>query len=132
MSNRVSAFPRSYLELAKRAQEQYAKDALNAKSPRDREKEGSEQGYRAVTREQSSYAVDASNAETPAAPPTLAGVRSWIYPWPMTVPGLGRYRVDHFEVCSDCGCGTWSRYGPLALCFKCAKTRADSKVGSRS
>ena len=56
---------------------------------------------------------------------TLPGVRSWVHPWPVSLPGLGRYRVETFEVCGDCSCGTWSRYGALALCFRCATARAN-------
>lgn len=60
----------------------------------------------------------------PPEPETLPGVRSWCYPWPVSLPGLGRYHVDVFEVCADCDRGTWSRYGGRPLCFGCARRRA--------
>jgi len=48
----------------------------------------------------------------------------WRYPWPPAVAGLGRLRVDTFELCSDCLCGTWARYGTTPLCYACASQRA--------
>jgi hypothetical protein len=57
-------------------------------------------------------------------PPTpLPGVRSWVYPWPANLPGLGPARVDHFEICAGCSVGTWTRYGAVPLCFSCASAR---------
>jgi hypothetical protein len=57
-------------------------------------------------------------------PATLSGVRSWVYPWPASVPGLGLLGIDPFELCSSCSAWTWARYGATALCFACATKRA--------
>jgi hypothetical protein len=57
-------------------------------------------------------------------PPTLPGVRAWMYPWPTYLPGLGSSTVGPFELCSACSCGTWARFGSTPLCFACATARA--------
>jgi hypothetical protein len=54
----------------------------------------------------------------PIGPPTTR--RPCATPWPDTLPGLGRRRVQAFDLCADCGTGTWVAYGSRVLCLPCA------------
>jgi hypothetical protein len=56
-------------------------------------------------------------AAPPSSPPR------YFHPWPDSLPGLGRRTVAAFDVCADCGAGTWARYGDTALCLACARAR---------
>jgi hypothetical protein len=62
-------------------------------------------------------------AAAPAAPATPPGVMSWRYPWPSAIAGLGQHHVGPLDLCADCSCGSWVRYGATVLCFACAKAR---------
>jgi hypothetical protein len=56
-------------------------------------------------------------AAPPSSPPR------YFHPWPDSLPGLGRRTVAAFDVCADCGAGTWARYGDTTLCLACARAR---------
>lgn len=88
-------------------------------------------------------------ARADAAEPTPVVVRPgpYAFPWPDTLPGLGRRRVVAFTDCLDCveapawpirlvevgpvlvalpgDRGTWVRYGDRPLCLPCARQRAE-------
>jgi len=62
--------------------------------------------------------------------PTLASAPrqpSYAFPWPDQVPALGSHHVGPFELCADCGRGSWVRYGTTVLCLKCALSRVSSQ-----
>ncbi len=45
-------------------------------------------------------------------------------PWPDALPELGPRSVGPFTPCSDCGAGSWVRYGDTVLCLTDAQRRA--------
>jgi hypothetical protein len=49
-----------------------------------------------------------------------APTRPYASPWPDALPALGPRAVGPFDLCADCGTGTWVRYGPRPLCLRCA------------
>ncbi len=54
---------------------------------------------------------------------------AYAFPWPDALPGLGRRRVQAFDLCADCGSGTWVRYGAAPLCLGCARGLASGHDG---
>ena len=48
------------------------------------------------------------------------GRPTYSFPWPDAVEGLGARAVGSFVPCDNCATGTWVRYGPWALCLRCA------------
>jgi hypothetical protein len=48
-------------------------------------------------------------------------------PWPDAIPDLGPRRVRAFDLCADCGAGTWVAYGSRLLCLACARRSASSE-----
>lgn len=66
---------------------------------------------------------------------TRSEMRSGLRPlpdwWPEEVLGMGARRVEAFARCAACPgdvhiqtCGTWVRYGRVALCLRCARVIA--------
>lgn len=59
----------------------------------------------------------------------LLGPRSYSYPWPDSLPGLGRRTVGAFALCSVCSAEhTWVRYGTAVLCLRCAHREAEGRI----
>jgi hypothetical protein len=50
---------------------------------------------------------------------------AYAFPWPDTLPGLGRRRVQAFGLCADCRTGSWVTYGDRVLCLACARSWAE-------
>jgi hypothetical protein len=48
---------------------------------------------------------------------------TYAYPWPDAIAGLGSRHIGPFDVCADCGIGSWVRYGWLVLCPSCSLVR---------
>jgi hypothetical protein len=54
-----------------------------------------------------------------------AGLAWWYaYPWPDSLPGLGVRHVGPYEPCSECGEGSWVRYGGRVLCARDSRARS--------
>lgn len=69
--------------------------------------------------------VLAGEIPTPAAPSPSVHPGAYAYPWPDTLPGLGRRTVGPFALCSRCGAEhSWVRYGAVVLCLRCARREA--------
>lgn len=61
----------------------------------------------------------------------LLAPRSYSYPWPDSLPGLGRRTVGPFARCSACAAEhSWVRYGALVVCLRCARARDKGSIGS--
>jgi hypothetical protein len=48
---------------------------------------------------------------------------TYAHPWPDALPGLGPRRIGPFDLCVECGTGSWVRYGGLVLCLACSLRR---------
>ena len=49
--------------------------------------------------------------------------QGYAFPWPDRIPDLGARRVQAFDVCADCGAGSWVAYGARVCCLACARLR---------
>lgn len=61
--------------------------------------------------------------------PRARSVRSYRYPWPDALPGLGPHAVIPFELCRarpGCSTWTWAAYGATPTCYRCARALADA------
>lgn len=74
----------------------------------------------------------ASPAPSPrlASTAALAAARAdarlaYAFPWPDRIPDLGARRVQPFDLCGDCGAGSWVTYGDRVCCLPCARRRAE-------
>jgi hypothetical protein len=63
-------------------------------------------------------------AEPLSSAPTWVPARLYAFPWPNALPGLGPRRVQPFDLCADCGAGSWAAYGSRVCCLACARRRA--------
>lgn len=50
-------------------------------------------------------------------------IPTYAHPWPDEVAGLGLRHIGAFDACSDCGTGSWVRYGWIVLCLACSMRR---------
>lgn len=61
----------------------------------------------------------------------LLAPRSYSYPWPDSLPGLGRRTVGSFARCLECRAEwSWVRYGDRVLCLTCAKRAGEAPEGN--